>query len=119
MLEKELKRKRRHYYIRKKIIGTKQIPRLNVYRSLAHLHVQLVDDVNERTLLGVSTLLKEYRQKCGYGGNVKAAQVLGEILVTKMRDKGIEKIRFDRGGYRYHGRIKILADTLRNNGIKF
>ena len=119
MLEKELKRKRRHYYIRKKVIGTEQAPRLNIRRSSAHLHVQVIDDINERTVVSASTLLKECKQKCGYGGNVKAAQVLGEICVVKMKDKGIEKICFDRGGYRYHGRIKAFADTLRKNGIQF
>ena len=119
MLEKELKRKRRHYYIRKKIIGTEKVPRLNIRRSCAHLHVQLIDDINETTVLSASTLLKECKQKCGYGGNVKAAQVLGEICAAKMKDKGIGKICFDRGGYRYHGRIKAFADTLRKNGIQF
>ncbi len=119
MFEKELKRKRRHYYIRKKVIGTEEIPRLNIRRSLANLHVQLVDDINEKTIISASTIGKEFRQKYGYGGNVKAAEFLGEIFAGKMKDKGIERICFDRGGYRYHGRVKAFADKLRNNKIKF
>jgi len=118
MLKKQLKRKKRHYRIRKKIIGSEKVPRLSVYRSLAHLHLQLVDDFNEKTLMSVSTLSKEFKEKGTYGGNIKAAVILGELLAAKMKEKSIERICFDRGGYLYQGRVKALADTLRKNGVK-
>ena len=119
MLTKQLKRKRRHRRLRKKIIGTRHVPRLNVYRSLSNFHVQLIDDIEEKTIIGMSTLDKEIRQRFSYGGNVKAAQALGEVLAQRLKDKSIERICFDRGGYQYHGRIKALADVLRKEGIKF
>jgi len=117
MLKKQVKRVKRHFRIRKKIIGSEQIPRLSVYRSLTNFHVQLIDDINERTLVGLSTLSKDIKNKCERGGNKQAAEVLGEVLAAKMKEKGIEKVAFDRGGFSYHGRIKTLADTLRKNGI--
>lgn len=119
MFKKETNRKKRHFRIRKKIIGNATIPRLSVRRSLTNLHVQLIDDINEKTLVGLSTQCAEVKKSSPYGGNSQAAAVLGEVLGAKIKDLGIESICFDRGGYQYHGRIKALADALRSQGIKF
>lgn len=119
MLNKELKRKKRHYRLRKKIVGTENVPRLSVFRSLKNLNVQLIDDFNEKTLLSLSTISKEVKDKCAYGGNRKSAEALGNLLASKMKEKGLERICFDRAGYLFQGRIKQLAETLRKGGIKF
>ncbi|MDD5618175.1 MAG: 50S ribosomal protein L18 [Candidatus Omnitrophica bacterium] len=120
MHKKNIKsRQRRHLRSRKKIIGTKEKPRLNVYRSLKNLFVQLVDDQANSTLLNVSTTDKEFKEKAKYGGNAKAAELLGEFVARKAKEKNIENVVFDRGGCLYHGRIKALADALRKGGLKF
>lgn len=120
MHKKNIKpRQRRHLRIRKKIVGTKEKPRLSLYKSLKNLFVQLVDDESHSTILTVSTLDKEFKEKVKYGGNIKAAELLGEIVVKKAKEKNIEKIVFDRGGYLYHGRVKTLAEGLRKGGLKF
>ena len=110
---------RRHLRIRKKISGTQKKPRLSVYRSLKNLFIQLVDDEANSVLLATSTLDKEFKEKAKYGGNVKASELMGEIVARKAKEKNIESIVFDRGGYLYHGRIKALADALRKGGLKF
>ena len=112
-------RKRRHLRIRKKIIGTQNKPRLSVCRSSKNLFVQLVNDETHSTLLSVSTMDKDFKGKEKRGGNIKAAVLLGEIVANKAKEKKIETIVFDRGGYLYHGRIKALADALRKGGLKF
>lgn len=117
--QKRVGRFKRKLRIRNKIMGSRERPRLNVFRSLKNISVQLVDDIEEKTLLSCSTLDKDIKGKVGYGGNVKAATVLGEELVKKAQTKGIKKIVFDRAGYLYHGRIKALADALRKGGIEF
>jgi large subunit ribosomal protein L18 len=120
MIKKSIKpRERRHARIRKKIFGTKEKPRLSVYKSLKNLFVQLIDDQNHSSLLTVSTIDKELKDKIKHGGNVKAAELLGELLARKAKEKNIEKVVFDRGGYLYHGRIKVLAEVLRKGGLKF
>jgi large subunit ribosomal protein L18 len=120
MHKKNIKpRERRHIRSRKKIIGTKEKPRLSVYKSLKNLFVQFVDDQTHTTLLTVGTTDKEFKEKAKYGGNVKAAGILGEIVARRAKEKNIEKIVFDRGGCLYHGRIKALADALRKGGLKF
>lgn len=119
MFKKHINRKNRHFRIRKKIVGTADAPRVAVKRSNTHLHVQVIDDISEKTIASVSTSSPEIKAKCTYGGNVSAAQALGEVLANKIKEKSIERIRFDRAGYQYHGRIKALADSLRSNGIKF
>jgi len=120
MHKKNIKpRERRHLRSRKKIVGTKEKPRLSIYKSLKNLFVQFVDDEAHSTLLTVSTADKEFKEKAKYGGNVKAAVILGEMVVNKAKEKNIEKIVFDRGGCLYHGRIKALADVLRKGGLKF
>ena len=117
--EKKISRSKRRLRIRKKIFGTVDRPRLSVYRSLNHLFVQLVDDVNQKTLIAFSTQDKEFRKKIKSAGNVESAAKLAETFGPKMLAQGIKKIAFDRGGYLYHGRIKALADGLRKAGLEF
>ncbi len=119
MKERIRRRIARHGRIRKKLIGTKEKPRLCVYRGLANLQVQLIDDFSGVTLLSVSTHDKALKKKIGYGGNVKAAGLLGQITAEEARKKGITKIVFDRAGFLYHGRVKSLAEALRKNGLEF
>ena len=117
--KKRFAKLRRHLRIRKKVYGTTEKPRLSVYRSLNNLFVQLVDDVNQKTLFAFSTQDKEFKKICKNSGNVEAAQKLGEHYGALMTAKGFKKIAFDRGGYLYHGRIKSLADSLRKTGVQF
>ena len=112
-------RKKRHRAIRKKVIGTPEKPRLCIFRSNKNLNALLVDDLKGHTLLSLSTGGSELKKKISYGGNVKAAQVLGENFAKKLKEKGFDKIVFDRAGYRYHGRVKAFAETARKNGINF
>lgn len=116
--EKKNIRLKRHLRIRNKIKGTKERPRLSVFRSLANLYVQLIDDAEGKTLLSLCTLSKEMKGKVPYGGGLKAAAALGEELGKKALAKGIKKIVFDRGGYQYHGRVKALAESLRKAGLE-
>ena len=119
MRDKEKKRIFRHKRIRKKVNGSMARPRLFVHRSLRNLHVQLIDDVSGKVILGMSTLSKEIRQKVVYGGNIDAARLLGESFAILAKQKGIDSVCFDRGGYCYHGRVKAFADAARSGGLKF
>lgn len=119
MLGKELGRLKRHGRIRKKMFGTMERPRLSVHRSNQNLYVQVVDDTASRTLLSFSTADKNFCEKVGKIRKTDAAAKLGEIFGPALKEKGILKIAFDRGGYQYHGRIKALAEALRKAGIEF
>ena len=114
-------RGRVHTRIRKKMQGTSERPRLNVYRSTNHLYVQVIDDSKHATLISANTLefgeLKEGKRPTG--GNVGAAKQLGKAIAERAKQKGINKVVFDRGGYLYHGRIKALADAAREGGLEF
>jgi large subunit ribosomal protein L18 len=121
MLTKVSKNKKRgfsHDRIRKKMQGTADRPRLNVYRSLNHIYVQVIDDLNGQTLVSASTAegKKEQRRT---GGNVSAAKAVGKTIAERAKAKGVTKVVFDRGGYIYHGRVKALADAAREAGLKF
>lgn len=109
-------RSKRHGRIRKRVSGTTERPRLNVFRSLNNLYVQAIDDAKGHTLAAISTRSLSAKQT---GGNVKAAEALGAKFAEVLKEKGFKKIVFDRGGYLYHGRVKALADSLRKNGISF
>ena len=106
----------RHKRVRAKISGTPDIPRLCVYRSLANIRAQIIDDVNGVTLVSASTLEKAFE---GNGGNKEAAKIVGKMIAEKAVAKGIKKVVFDRGGYIYHGRVKELADGAREVGLEF
>lgn len=117
---REEARQRRHRRVRKKVHGTAERPRLNVFRSLKHIYAQVIDDDAGVTLVAASTVEPELREAVGgYGGNVKAAQVVGRVIAERALAKGIERVVFDRGGYRYHGRVKALAEAAREAGLKF
>src|SRR6476659_1345829 len=106
---KNATRQRVHERIRKKLQGTAERPRLNVYRSLNHIYVQVIDDLNGKTMVSASTAegKKEDRRT---GGNVASAKVIGKTIAERAKAKGVTKVVFDRGGYLYHGRVKALAD---------
>lgn len=109
-------RAKRHARVRAKVFGTANRPRLSVFRSDKHLYAQIIDDVLGRTLVAASTIEKSFT---AYGGNKKAAEMVGEILGKRCLEKGISKVVFDRGGYLYHGRVKALADKAREAGLEF
>ena len=117
--KREINKEKRHRRIRKKIFGTGNFPRVVVHRSNSNLYVQIVDDLNGRILLAVSTNNKKFKEKFPYGGNVKAARLLGEILAERANAQGVTKVVFDRGGYLFHGRIRALAESAREHGLKF
>ena len=112
-------REKRHLRLRKRVIGSAEKPRLNVRRSLKNLFIQLIDDSKGVTLVSVSTADKDLKSKIPYGGNIKAAVFLGEVVAQKAKDKKIVKVVFDRGGYDYHGRIKAFAEAARKGGLEF
>jgi large subunit ribosomal protein L18 len=116
---KEVKRKFRHLRIRKKIAGTSDYPRLCVHRSLKNLSAQVVDDDTGKVLWGVTTLSKSIKGNLEFGGNVDAAKKLGELFADVAKNKGVTRVRFDRGGYLYHGRVKAFAEAVRNGGVEF
>jgi large subunit ribosomal protein L18 len=116
---KEKQRLRRRHHVRRKIVGTAERPRLTVFRSSKHIYAQLIDDLAGRTLAAASSLSPDVHKALPYGGNVKAAQAVGKRLAEVAKEHGIAKVAFDRGHYRYHGRIKALADAAREGGLQF
>lgn len=117
--DKNKARKRRHFRVRKKVVGTVQRPRLNVFRSAKHIYAQLIDDVQGRTIVSASTIDPELKGQVEYGGNVDAAQKVGQLLAARALEKGHKEVVFDRGGYLYHGRVQALADAAREAGLEF
>lgn len=114
---KLVRRERRKKRVRRNIFGTAEMPRLSVFRSLKHIYAQLVDDDKGHTLLEASTRSPELKDT--YGGNKAAATAVGKLLGEKAVAKGVSRIAFDRNGFRFHGRIKALADAAREAGLKF
>ena len=112
-------RKKRHKRLRNKVCGTLDVPRVSVFRSLKNLYIQLIDDANGKTLYALSTRDPECRDKMRHGGGIEAASLLGEFVAKGAKEKGIEKVVFDRSGYQYHGRIKAFAESARKHGLKF
>ncbi|PZE19124.1 50S ribosomal protein L18 [Paenibacillus xerothermodurans] len=117
--DKNKARLKRHLRVRKKIEGTTQRPRLNIFRSSKHVYAQLIDDVNGVTIASASTQDKELRDGLGNGGNVEAARKVGALIAERAKKNGIQKVVFDRGGYLYHGRVQALADAAREAGLEF
>ena len=115
-IEKKEIRNRIHRRIRRKLSGTAERPRLAVFRSVAHIYAQVIDDVKGATLVSASTVDKAARTN---GGNVAAAKAIGKLVAERAKEKGIKSVVFDRGGYQYHGRIKALADAAREAGLEF
>jgi large subunit ribosomal protein L18 len=116
---KTLARKARHRRIRKKVFGTPECPRLAVFRSLKHIYAQIINDVAGTTLASASSLSPSFRQELKGGGNQAAAKLVGKLIAEAAQAKGIKQVVFDRGGYSYHGRVKALAETARENGLVF
>ena len=118
MIKKEannVARLRRHARVRKSVSGTKEVPRLNVFRSNSHIFAQVIDDENGNTLVSSSSV----ELKIKNGGNVEGAKTVGADIAKKAVKAGIKKVVFDRGGYQYHGRVEALANAARENGLEF
>ncbi len=113
--DKNKLRQKRHLRVRNHISGTAQRPRLNVFRSLAHIYVQIIDDEKRVTLTAASSLDKDFE---GNGGNIEGAKKVGAAIAKKALAAGITEVVFDRGGYIYHGRVKALAEAAREAGLK-
>ena len=115
-----LARLRKKAHIRKRLFGTAECPRLSIFRSAKHIYAQAIDDVGRKTLVSISSLDKDIKEKIeGYAGNKASASIAGKIFGEKLQEKGISKAVFDRNGFLYHGRVKNLADGVREVGIKF
>ena len=120
MKEKRWKQERRHLRVRRKVEGSTERPRLAVHRTLKHIYVQVIDDITGKTLASVSSLTKEVKEKLKKGGsNISASQVIGSEIAARAKALGLKKVVFDRGGYKYHGRVKALADAARAAGLEF
>jgi large subunit ribosomal protein L18 len=115
---KNTSRRHVHERIRKKILGTSERPRLNVYRSLNHIYVQLIDDLQGNTVVFAHSAEGKKGER-RTGGNVASAKAVGKLIAERAKAKGISKVVFDRGGYIYHGRVKALADAAREAGLQF
>jgi len=109
-------RVRVHSRIRQRVRGTGERPRLAVFRSVAHIYAQVIDDVAGATVVSASSVDKDGKTK---GGNVAAAKAIGKLVAERAKEKGIKSVVFDRGGYQYHGRVKALADAARAAGLEF
>jgi len=118
-VSRDIHRRRIHRRVRVKVSGTAERPRLCVFRSSTHLYAQVIDDAAGRTLVAASSVDKEMRKEIKGGGNVAAAKIVGQAVAARARAKGIAQVVFDRGGYRYHGRVKALAEAAREAGLKF
>jgi len=118
-LKREVYRSARHERVRKKVVGGEQRPRLDVYRSLNHIYAQLIDDTAGRTIVSASSLDKELSGQLKSGGNIEAAKAVGALVAKRAQEKGIKQITFDRGGYKYHGRVKAVAEAARESGLEF
>ena|SRR5688572_31275745 len=119
MKTKEDIRARIHRRIRKKISGTPERPRLAVFRSQAHIYAQVIDDGTGKTVCSASSLDETLKKDAKRGANVASAKAVGTLIATRAKEKGVEAVVFDRGGFQYHGRIKALADAAREGGLKF
>jgi large subunit ribosomal protein L18 len=118
-LSREAKRQRVHERVRMTVSGTAERPRLCVYRSLDHIYAQVIDDRAGKTLASASSADKDTKKNLKGGGNVAAAKVVGKAVADRAKAQGISKVVFDRGGYKYHGRVKALADAAREAGLQF
>ncbi len=118
-LGKKERRERRHLRVRKRVVGTPLRPRLNVFRSARHIYAQIIDDTAGHTLVAASTLDPEVRAGLNGGGKVGAARLVGEVIGRRALAAGITRVVFDRGGYRYHGRVAALAEGARSAGLQF
>jgi len=114
-----LHRQRVHARVRTRVEGTPERPRLCVYRSLDHIYAQVIDDRSGKTLVAASSIDGESKKNLKGGGNIAAAKVIGKTVAERAKAAGVTKVVFDRGGYKYHGRVKALADAAREAGLQF
>ena len=119
LAKKQTARLKRQVRVRKKIRGSSQRPRLNVFKSSRHIYAQLIDDVSGETLVSVSTVNNEISADLKYTGNIEAARKIGSEIAKKALAKEIKSVVFDRNGFLYHGRVKALAESARENGLLF
>jgi large subunit ribosomal protein L18 len=113
-------RQRRRTRVRKKVRGTAERPRLSVFRTSKHIYAQVIDDAAAQTLVGSSSLKQDIRIKAqNQGGNKKGAAIVGEFIAKSAQEKGIKRVVFDRNGFLYHGRVKVLAEAARKHGLEF
>ncbi len=112
-------RKRRHNRVRMKIYGTPDRPRLNVYRSSRHIYAQVIDDTEGKTLVAASTIDRDVMSQIGGKNKKEQATIVGEVVAERAKSVGISSVVFDRGGFRYHGRVEALATSARKRGLKF
>jgi large subunit ribosomal protein L18 len=112
-------RLRIHERIRKRLTGSPARPRLAVFRSTKHIYAQIIDDSKGTTLIAASTLDADAKKDLKHGGNIAAAKAVGKLVAERAKQKGIDAVLFDRGGYLYHGRVKALAEAAREAGLKF
>ena len=117
--DRKMVRRRRQLRVRRKIQGTAERPRLNVFRSLKNMYAQIIDDQQGVTLVAASTMSPEVKGTLSSGGNKEAAAAVGKIIAQKAVDQGITRVVFDRAGNIYHGRVKALAEAAREGGLKF
>jgi large subunit ribosomal protein L18 len=116
---KQVRLQRRKWSVRASVVGTPERPRLNVFRSDKHIYAQIIDDYAGKTLASAASTASEVRGDQKNGGNIAVAKKVGQAIAAKAKEKGIAAVCFDRGGRRYHGRIKALADAAREGGLKF
>jgi len=119
MKQKRAKQLRRHLRVRGKISGTPERPRLAIFRTLNHIYAQIIDDVAGKTLASTSTLVAANRTKLAKASNTEQSKAIGLDIAARAKAAGITKVVFDRGGFRYHGRVKALADGAREAGLRF
>ena len=118
-LSRDLHRRRVHERVRTRVSGTPERPRLCVYRSLGHIYGQVIDDRSGRTIVSASSVDKETKKGLKGGGNIASAKAVGKIIADRAKAAGVTKVVFDRGGYKYHGRVRALADAAREAGLQF
>jgi large subunit ribosomal protein L18 len=117
--QREVARKRRHRRVRKRVVGISQRPRFNVFRSLKHIYAQVIDDTRGHTLAAASTLDPELRDEVKGLTKTEQAKLVGGLLAKRALERGVKEVAFDRGGYKYHGRVKSLAEAAREEGLEF
>ncbi len=117
--KRALARQRRHARVRKRLSGTRECPRLSVYRSIEHIYAQIIDDENGVTLVSASTIDKKVKFLVQDKSKLEQAQIIGETVAERALEAGIKQVVFDRGGFKYHGRVKALAEASRKTGLNF
>jgi large subunit ribosomal protein L18 len=117
--KKRQQRERRHRRVRTQVVGTQARPRLNVYRSLTGIYAQVIDDTVGHTLASASTIDKEVATQIAGKNKTEAAKIVGQVVAQRAKQAGVDKVVFDRGGYRYHGRVAALAEGAREGGLDF